>query len=320
MKQIAVSGWFRVFIKTNGSIVIFFIICIFAMIFVPHFARLENVLFIVRQSAIPLIGCLGMTMVLMTGGIDLSLGYTAGLCSITVGILIKTVGMPAVPAIVLTLLVGCVIGFLNGFIVQIIKVPAYIATLGTGYIIHGLAQIISWGRDINRLPASFRAIGLTEFRGLNTTVAIALIICLIAYYVIHRSAFGRGLSALGFSPRASKLSGISTARINFLVYVVCAVLASMAGILLNIRVNGALPNMGGGNYTFEVITAALAGGASPFGGTGTVLGSVFGVLIIKVIENCINLTGVSFYIYPAVQGLIILLVLIFEKIKIRWSL
>jgi ribose/xylose/arabinose/galactoside ABC-type transport system permease subunit len=317
MKPKAVFGWLRPFIKTNSSIVIFLILWIFAMIFVPHFARLENALFIVRQSAIPVIGCLGMTMVLMTGGIDLSLGYTAGLCSITAGILVKTVGMPAVPAIVLTLLVGCVIGFLNGFVVRMLKVPAFIATLCTGYIIYGLAQIISQGRGVNGLPASFRAIGLTEFRGLNTTVVIALIICLIAYYVIHRSTFGRGLSTPGFGPQASKPGGISTARINFLVYVMCAVLASIAGILLTIRVNSALLNMGGGNYTFEVITAALVGGASLSGGIGTVLGSVFGVLIIKVIKNCINLTGVSFYVYHAVQGLIILFAIILEKIKDR---
>jgi ribose/xylose/arabinose/galactoside ABC-type transport system permease subunit len=213
--------------------------------------------------------------------------------------------------------VGCIIGLLNGFVVQVIKVPAFIATLGTGYIIYGLAQIVSQGRDISRLPASFLAIGRTELWGLNTAVIITLVICLVVYYVIHLSTFGRGLSAFGYSPQTSKLSGIPTAKINFLVYVVCAVLASMVGILLTIRVNSAQPNMGGGNYTFEIITAAVVGGASLFGGTGTVLGSIFGVLIIKVIENCINLAGVSFYIYQAVQGLVILFAIIFENIKNR---
>jgi ribose transport system permease protein len=312
-----ISGWLRSFIKTEGSIVIFLVLWIFAMIFVPRFAMLENALLIIRQSAIPIIGCLGMTLVLMTGGIDLSLGYTVGLSSITVGILVKTMGMPAVPAIILTLFTGCAIGLLNGFVVQVIKVPAFIATLGTGYIIYGLAQIVSQGRDINRLPAPFLAIGRTGFWGINTTVIITLIICLVLYYVIHRSTFGRGLSAFGYSPQASKLSGIPTARINFLVYVVCAVLASMVGILLTIRVNSAQPNMGGGSYTFEIITATVVGGASLFGGTGTVLGSIFGVLIIKVIENCINLAGVSFYIYQAVQGLVILFAIIFENVKNR---
>jgi ribose transport system permease protein len=287
------------------------------MIFVPRFAMVENALLIIKQAAIPVIACLGMTMVLMTGGIDLSLGYTVGLCSITAGILIKTAGFPVIPAVFITLAVGGIIGLFNGFVVQVIKVPAFIATLGTGYIIYGLAQIVSQGRDINRLPAPFLAMGRFEFLGINTTVAIALAVCLIMYYVIHLSTFGRGLSAFGYSAQASKLSGIPTARINMLVYVVCAVFASLAGILLTIRVNSAQPNMGGGNYTFEVITAAVVGGASLFGGAGTVIGSVFGVLIIKVIENCINLAGVSYYIYQAVQGLVILFAIIFENLKNR---
>jgi ribose transport system permease protein len=309
--------WFRSFIKTKGSVVIFLILWLFAMIFIPRFAMLENAQLIIKQAAIPVIACLGMTMVLMTGGIDLSLGYIVGLCSITAGILIKNVGMPVLPAVVITLAAGALIGLVNGFVVQVIKVPAFIATLGTGYIIYGLAQIVSQGRDINRLPQAFLALGRFEFLGINTTVAFTLVICLVMYYVIHLSTFGRGLSAFGYSSQAAKLSGIQTARINVMVYVVCAVFASLAGILLTIRVNSAQPNMGGGNYTFEVITAAVVGGASLFGGTGSVIGSVFGVLIIKVIENCINLAGVSYYIYQAVQGLVILFAIIFENFKNR---
>ena len=309
--------WLRSFIKNRGSVIIFLILCIFAMIFVPRFAMLENALLIIKQSAIPVIACLGMTMVLMTGGIDLSLGYTVGLCSITAGILVKSVGMPVLPVVIITLAVGGLIGVLNGVVVQVLKVPAFIATLGTGYIVYGLAQIVSQGRDINRLPQGFLLLGRFEFLGINTTVVLALAVCIIMYYVIHMSTFGRGLSAFGYNAQTAKLSGIMTARINIMVYVVCAVFASLAGILLTIRVNSAQPNMGGGNYTFEVITAAVVGGASLFGGTGSVVGSVFGVLIIKVIENCINLAGVSYYIYQAVQGLVILFAIIFENLKNR---
>ena len=309
--------WLRSFIKNRGSVIIFLILCIFAMIFVPRFAMLENAQLIIKQSAIPVIACLGMTMVLMTGGIDLSLGYTVGLCSITAGILVKSVGMPVLPVLIITLAVGGVIGLLNGVVVQVLKVPAFIATLGTGYVVLGLAQIVSQSRDINRLPQEFLVLGRYEFLGINTTVAIALVVCFIMYYVIHMSTFGRGLSAFGYNAQTAKLSGIKTARINIMVYVVCAIFASLAGILLTIRVNSAQPNMGGGNYTFEVITAAVVGGASLFGGTGSVVGSVFGVLIIKVIENCINLAGVSYYTYQAVQGLVILFAIIFENIKNR---
>jgi ribose transport system permease protein len=313
----SLERWMRSFVKTNGSMVIFIILCVFAMIFVPRFAMLENALIIIRQAAIPVIACLGMTVVLMTGGIDLSLGYSVGLCSITVGLLIKQIGMPILPAVLITLVLGCLIGLLNGVIVQVIRVPAFIATLGTGYVIFGLAQIVSQGNDISRLPRAFLAIGRTELFGLNTTVAIALAACVIMYYVIHLSTFGRGLAAFGYSAPAARLSGIPTARINIMVYVVCSLFAALVGILLTIRVNCAQPNMGGGDYTFEIITAAVVGGASLFGGVGSVAGSVFGVLIIKVIENCINLAKVSYYIYQAVQGLVILFAIIFENIKNR---
>ena len=317
MKQNSVSGRFRFLIKTRGSVVIFLVLWIAAMIIVPRFATMENTLLIVRRSAIPLICCLGMTLVLMTGGIDLSLGYTAGISSVIVGILIKTMGMPALPAVVLTLLAGCAIGLLNGFVVQVVKVPAFITTLCTGYIIFGLARIVSLGRDINGLPASFLAIGRSEFWGINTTVLIAISICL----VLNRSDLLVYLQ-MGASRIRLRTPGFETQQHNyrrrtiFLVYVACAVFASMAGILLAIHANSAYPTMGGADYTLEILAAALCG-ASFFGGTGIVLGSVFGVLTIKAIENCIILVEGPVYIYQTAQGIVILFVMIFETIKNR---
>lgn len=308
---------FRTFIKKNGSLVIFMLICIIAAVSVPRFASISNILLIVKQSAIPIIACIGMTMVLMTGGIDLSLGYTIGLASTITGLLVKTYEVPYALAILATLGVGFLIGLLNGFCVQGIKVPAFITTLGTGYIVFGIAQIISHGESVNRLPKSFLAIGKTEVLGVNTTVVISFVLCLIFYYVLHLSTYGRNLSAFGLSEPASRLSGVYTARINMSVYVISGVLASLAGILLSIDVNCAQPTMGGGNYTFEVITGAVLGGVSLFGGVGSVIGAVFGIMSIKVIGNCINLMNAAYYLYDAIMGLIILAAIIFENIKNR---
>ncbi|WP_281273673.1 ABC transporter permease [Biomaibacter acetigenes] len=238
---------------------------------------------------IPIIACLGMTMVLIAGGIDLSLGYTVGITSIIAGMLVKSWGVSVLPSVLLTVLVGAVIGFCNGYIIQKIKVPAFITTLGTGYIIYGIAQIISRGDVVNRLPEDFNAIGATEILFLPSTVYIALLIAVICYFVLHKSIFGRTLMAFGFNERASFLSGINIDKLNISVYVVNGILAAIVGILMTIRVNCAQPNMGGANFTFEVITAAIVGGTSLFGGIGSVVGSVFGVLIIKMIENCVNL-------------------------------
>ncbi len=315
--QLLFSERVRRFVKRNGSVVIFLILTVLASIFVKNFFALNNFLTIIKQAAIPIIACLGITIVLMTGGIDLSLGYTLGLCSITVGLLVKGVGLPIWISIILTLLVGLLVGLVNGVLVQVVKVPAFIVTLGSGFVIFGIAQIVSSGSDINRLPANFRAIGVTNIFGLNTTVLISLVICIVMYYLLHHSTFGRSLSAFGFNARAARMSGIKSERLNIMVYMICSFLVAIAAILLTIRVNCAQPTMGGGVYTFEVITGAIIGGASLFGGVGTVIGSVFGVLIIKVLENCINLLNVSYYTYQAFQGIVILLAIIFENVKNR---
>ena len=307
--------FFRRFVKNNGAIVIFIILTAFALLFIPNFASAQNILVIIRQSAIPVIACIGMTMVLMTGGIDLSLGYNIGFTSIVVGLLIKTVGAPIWVGVLAALSAGTLIGLLNGILVQKVNVPAFITTLGTGYIVLGAAQIISKGNTINKLPEDFLAIGQTPVGSINTTVIIAVAFAVIFYVILQRSTFGRMLSAFGYNQRASFVSGIATARLHIIVYMISGLLAGVAGVLLTIRVNCAQPDMGGGDYTFQVVTAAIVGGASLFGGKGTIIGSVFGVLIIKIIENCINLAGVQYFLYQAVMGVVILSALIFESIK-----
>ena len=312
-----ISDTLRTFVKSKGSVVIFFILWVLASLFVKNFFSVENMLLIIKQSAIPAIACLGITVVLMTGGIDLSLGYTLGLCSSSVGLFVKSMALPIWLSIFLTLCIGLAVGLFNGTLIQYVRVPAFITTLGSGYIIFGLAQIISSGSDINRLPAGFRAIGVTEIGGINTTVVIAGAICLVMYYVLHHSTFGRALSAFGYNHQAARMSGVRTERINVMVYMISGFLVAIAAILLTIRVNCAQPTMGGGVYTFEVITGAIIGGASLFGGVGTVIGSVFGILIVKVIENCINLLNISYYTYQAFQGIVILMAIIFENVKNR---
>lgn len=309
--------WLRQFIKKNGSVVIFLIICALAAIFVPNFAKASNIAIIIKQSAIPIIACVGMTIVLMTGGIDLSLGYNIGLCSIIVGLMVKTWEFPVWLSIAVALMVGALVGLVNGLCVQKIKVPAFITTLGTGYIILGLAQIVSNGASINRLPDEFLAVGKTAIGSLNTTVLISLVVCVLFYYILHRSTYGRQLSSFGLSEPTSRLSGVATGKINLSVYVICGLLAGLVGVLLSIDVNCAQPTMGGGEYTFTVITGAVLGGVSLYGGVGSVVGAIFGILTLKVINNCINLMNAAYYLVEAIMGMIILFAIIFENVKNR---
>jgi ribose/xylose/arabinose/galactoside ABC-type transport system permease subunit len=286
-------------------------------VFVPNFARFQNFAVIIRQASIPAIALVGMTLVLMTGGIDLSLGYNLGLCSIVLGLMVKSWGIPIWLSISATLLIGAAVGLFNGICVQIIKVPAFITTLGTGYIVLGVAQIVSNGAAINRLPKALLAVGKTPVGPLNTTVMIALAVCLVFYYVLHRSTFGRSLYAFGLSEPASRLSGIATGRVNITVYVISGFLTGLAGVLLTIDVNCAQPTMGGGEYTFTVITGAVLGGISLYGGVGSIPGAVFGMLTLKVINNCINLMNAAYYLSNAIMGIIILSAIIFENVKNR---
>jgi len=247
----------------NGSAVILVLLAFVGIVLVRNFASIDNAAIIARQSAIPAIAVLGMTMVLMTGGIDLSFGFVVGLASTATGLMAKVWGLPVGLTVTATVLLGSLVGLLNGAIIQYMRVPAFIATLGTGYILYGISKLISAGNVITRLPHSLLAVGRTDLLGLPTSVFIAAGITALGWFLIHRSVFGRALSAFGFNPRAAFLSGLPTARVNVLTYVLCSSLAALAGLLLTIRVNAAQPNMGGGVFTFEIITAAIVGGDKP---------------------------------------------------------
>lgn len=288
-----------------------------AMVFVKNFATLSNNLNLVKQAAIPAITCLGMTIVLMTGGIDLSVGFIVGLCSYMFGMFAVQMNFPVVIALLFTLMVGAFCGLINGVLVHFVKIPAFITTLGTGYIIFGAAQIISNGSSLTNLPANMLSMGRTIILGLPSSVYFSIAVILICYILIHKSTFGRSISALGRNPEASRLSGISNAQVTVLAYIICGTLAALSAALMAIRVNNSVPTMGGGTYTFEAITAAILGGASLYGGVGTAWGSVLGVLTIIIIGNCINLLGTNYYIYQAVLGVVILLAIIFENLKNR---
>jgi ribose/xylose/arabinose/galactoside ABC-type transport system permease subunit len=297
-------------IGRNVALSIFLALIILASLFVPNFADADNWAVILKQSAIPAIAVIGMTMVLMTGGIDLSLGYVVGLASIMSGIMANIWLWPAPAVLGATLILGLAVGLCNGLITQFMRVPAFITTLGTGYVVYGLAQIVSDGSIINRLPKGVLAIGRTPVLGLPSAVFLALGAAAVFHIIIRRTIFGRQLKAFGLGARAAALSGVPCARINVSVYAACGALAALSGLLFTIRVNAAQPNMGGGAFTFEVVTAAIVGGTSLFGGVGSVANSILGVLSIKIIENCINLLGVSYHLYLAVQGAIILVAIV----------
>ena len=329
---------FARFVKQYGSIVIFALLFLLSSLFIGRFFSVRNVLTIVKQAAVTVVACMGLMLVLTTGGIDLSLGYTLGLCSIFLGILTLKQGVPAWTAVLLTLLLGAAVGLLNGAIVQFLKVPAFIATLGVGYVLFGIAQIFGKGDAFYPLPDELLSIGMyrplgglynalpvswqenefiDQFCRLPSYVFIAAAVVVLVYFLRHRTTYGRQLSAFGFNRAAARLSGINTARLHVLTYVIHSTLVALAAVLLTIRVNTAQSNLGGANYTFEIVTAAVVGGTSLFGGVSSVINCLFGALITKTLENIVNLMAVNIYLYQPMMGLIILLAIVFEVYKNR---
>lgn len=326
------------FVKKHGSVVIFALLFLLSSLFISRFLTVRNVMTIVKQAAVTVVSCMGLMLVLTTGGIDLSLGYTLGLCSIFLGILTLKYEVPAFTAVILTLLLGAVVGLFNGVIIQFLKVPAFIATLGVGYVLFGIAQIFGKGDAFYPLPDDLLVIGMyrplsglyhalpavlkenelvDQFCRLPSYVFIAVIIVGFVYVLRHKTTFGRQLSAFGFNRSAAQLSGINTARLHVTTYVIHSTLVALAAVLLTIRVNTAQSNLGGANYTFEIVTAAVVGGTSLFGGVSSVVNCVFGALITKTLENIVNLMAVNIYLYQPLMGLIILLAIVFEVYKNR---
>ncbi|MEG2624467.1 MAG: ABC transporter permease, partial [Clostridia bacterium] len=309
-----------------------------AAVFVGNFLTIKNVLTVVKQAAVPLVACMGLMLVLTTGGIDLSLGYTLGLCSVLLGMMTKRYGLPAWQAIGLTLLIGAAVGLLNGSLVQYLRVPAFIATLGSGYVLFGIAQLFGKGDAFYQLPEDLLAFGmtkplkglyallpdgaqanqlLTQLSKLPSYVFVAIIVAVLMYLLRHRTTYGRNLSAFGFNAATAKLSGIDTAKLHVATYMLCSMLVALASVLLTVRVNCAQSNLGGSNYTFEIVTAAVVGGTSLFGGVSSVVNCVFGVLVTKTLENVITLLGVNIYLYQPAMGVIILLAIVLEAYKNR---
>lgn len=326
------------FAREHGSVLIYALLFLVASLSIRSFATTQNLLNVIKQAAVPAVACMGMMLVLTTGGIDLSLGYTLGLCSIALGLMACKAGMPAWQCIPLTLLLGALVGAINGSIIHFLRVPAFIATLGSGYVLFGIAQIVGKGDAYMPLPADLQAFGtsrplqplfdllpdalrandfLARFSKLPSYVFISVAAIAVVYLLRHRTVYGRCLSAFGFNARTARLSGIGTARLHVVTYALASTLVALSSVLLTIRVDCAQSNLGGSNYTFEIVTSAVVGGTSLFGGVSSVVNSVFGVLITKTLENAINLLAINYYLYQPSMGLVILLAIILETYKNR---
>ena len=302
------SNWLVKGIRTNWITIVIFIVLLVALaIFVPAFYQPANLLNVARQSSIVGVVAIGMTFVILTGGIDLSVGSILALSGVAMAMLINQGMVPGV-AILIALLVGVATGIVNGIVVAVLKIQPFIATLASMVAITGLALRLTNGgpQPFNNIGDVFNFLESGNVFGLPGPFLVFLIVAVIGILVLRYLPFGRFLYAIGGSPEAARLTGVPTRRTLVMAYAVSGLTAALAGVMTASRLGVGAPTAGG-LANLDAITAVVIGGTSLMGGTGGAAGTVFGALLLAVLSNLMNLIGISPFDQQIVKGVVIVL-------------
>jgi ribose/xylose/arabinose/galactoside ABC-type transport system permease subunit len=270
----------------------------------PYFFTSGNLIVVGRQIGLGLIISVGMTFVILIGGIDLSVGSVVALVSVLTGQFMVTAGLDPVISVLLALLAGALVGYVNGVINAFGGLPSFVVTLGMLAVARGLALGITSGSTISGFPQSFLFLGQGQFLGIPVPIYIAVVVALVAHFVLSRTTFGRHVYFVGSNEEAAKLSGIRVRRVKVSVFVIASTLAAVSGILETSRLSVGQPAAGSG-YELVAIGAAVIGGASLFGGVGGILGTALGTTLLLLIQNALILLGISAYWQQVFSGVII---------------
>ncbi|MFT3887794.1 MAG: ABC transporter permease [Arachnia sp.] len=249
---------------------------------------------------------LGQTFVLLTGGIDLSVGSNIALTGMLAA-LTMAAGLPWWMAVVVAILAGIAVGLFNGIVVHYVGLPPFIVTFATFGITASIPKILTNAQSVNVADPMFAVIGRGSLAGIPTPVILLVIALLIFMFVLHRTPFGVHLYAVGGNKETSRLAGINIARVTISAYVISGVCAAFGGLITMSRLMVGYPSAGSGNEQFYSIASAVVGGVSLFGGTGTILGAFIGAILIATVSNGMNVLGVPSFWQPLVIGVIILL-------------
>lgn len=284
-----------------------------ASVMSPSFRTLDNFATIIRQSSTLIVLSTGLTAVLLTGGIDLSVGSTAAFAGCLCAQLLK-MGVPAGLIFPVGLGVGLVIGLLNGFLVAVIKLPPFIATYATNWVLKGLSIIVMSGAVIYDLPAGFTVFGTGYVGKIPIIVIFALVIVAAVYFFLQKTTLGRDIYAYGSNREAARYSAVNTGRSVYMAFALCSMTAAVGGLLMTARLNAAEAAMGDA-YGLQTVAAVVIGGTSMLGGEGGVLGTLFGGILLTIIVNIMNLLGTSSLAQPMVVGAVILLMVLMDTFK-----
>jgi ribose transport system permease protein len=300
---------------TAGPLVGLILLCVLLSLATDTFLSVRNALNILDQVTVLGVMAIGMTFVILIGGIDLSVGSVLALAMMVMGWLANVVGVPLPVSILIALAAAGLCGMVSGVLITAFRVPPFIATLAMMSVARGLANMITDGQQIVGFPDWFTTLAISRHFGILTaTVALMLVILVVAAAFLRYRAGGRMLYAVGGNPEVARLAGIDVRLVNIGVYVVAAVLAGLAGIVLAARLDSVQPSSGFG-YELDTIAAVVIGGTSLSGGTGTVGGTLIGVLIIGVLRNGLNLLNVSPFLQQVVIGVVIVLAVAAETLR-----
>jgi len=287
-----------------GIFISLVVICTITGIINPIFFSFDNVIDLLRSTSFTLIVAVGMTFVLLSAGLDLSVGSIIGLSGIVTGWALVA-QWPVIPAIALGLAAGTLVGLLNGTIIIKFGIPPLIVTLGTMYIARGFVYVISQGRPFYPFPDSFKVLGQGVFLRIPISVYLALALSILGHWVLRNTVFGRSVFALGGNEEASRTAGIPTNRVKLGIYAVSAFTASITGLLMASRLSSSQAGAGTG-WEMTVIASVIIGGTSLFGGSGSILGTAIGAAIMTVLTNAMVLMRVSVFWQKIVVGVIII--------------
>lgn len=270
----------------------------------PYFLTYENALVIGDVMVTVGIVAIGATLVIVSGGIDLSVGSVVALAATLMGVLFDRMGIPLPLAIVAGLAAGALVGLVNGLLVTLGGLAPFIATLATMSAVRGIALMLTNGVQVADFPSWFDQLATQRYAGISALVGVLILVCVVGHIYLGHRPGGRETLAVGGNETVARLAGISITRTKIRTYVIAGLLAGLAGIALSSRLDSATPNFGVG-LELQVIAAVVIGGASLSGGIGSVPGTALGVLVVAVLANGLNLIGVSSFAQQVVIGVVI---------------
>lgn len=320
-KQKNGQGGSRKKFKITTELVLFIInlvIFLFMALYTDSFFTQYNISNVFRQVSIIGVVAISSTLVIISGGIDLSVGSIVGLTAMVSAVLMSESyqNMAILPAILIAIVSGVVVGVYHGFIIYDVQLPPFIATLGSMFVVRGIVKLISGAQTIARLPESFTGFSKVDVFGVPALVILWLVIALVIHCVLRYTKFGRNIFVIGSSQEVARLSGIRMRLNVYGIYILAGLLCSIAGVMLSARISSAVPT-GGSGYELTAIAAAVIGGASLNGARGSVLGTVMGTLLMGLITNVGVHLNIDPFLMQSITGALLTIAVVIDQFRLR---